>query len=428
MTTDAFRSTPSPTSNRPAAVTASCAASLPARHLATSSSSTETTTASRSCPTSTFNATTSSSAPIDHREGVVEDLPLDDYLALQTVLRAVGRALSKTVPTERIYVLMWRRWHCSRRTHAGNFRGHLDLDSLPCALESTSRGWGVRMTTATREDRERDNRAVRDCAAKCAAGVPTGECQDAGVDELVFSGGSENQGAVVRVGNTVRRPRGVGHEVVEALLTHLEQVGFEGSPRFLGIDENGRQVLDYLDGSSHRTPPWQHDDAANAAELGRLAAWLRRLHEATAGFVAPVGAQPRRPLPLAGNVWTHGDVGYPNVVYRHQQLVGLIDWEFAAPSHRCCDPAALLAVSVRGPRPDVSDNPRRAAATKLATAEIATGYEMIETEVQALPEMAATILDDVRSFQGASMSDDERHRSAWRSQWLRDNTEYLVER
>lgn len=44
-------------------------------------------------------------APIEHREGVVEDFPLDDYLALHTLVRAVGRALSRTVPTERIYVL-----------------------------------------------------------------------------------------------------------------------------------------------------------------------------------------------------------------------------------------------------------------------------------------------------------------------------------
>jgi Ser/Thr protein kinase RdoA (MazF antagonist) len=246
------------------------------------------------------------------------------------------------------------------------------------------------------------------------------------VDERAFDGGSQNRGAVVRVGNTVRRLRGPGHDVVEALLIHLEQVGFDGSPRFLGIDDQGRQIFEYLDGSTNRTPPWQHDDAANAVELGRLAAWLRRLHDATADFVPPAGAQPRRQLPLAGDVWTHGDVGYPNVVYRHQQLIGLIDWEFAAPAHRCCDPAALLAVSVRGPRPDVDDNTRRAAATKLAAATIANGYGMTEEEVRALPEMAAAVLDDARRFQGVSMSDDERHRSAWRSRWLRDNIDQLV--
>lgn len=241
-------------------------------------------------------------------------------------------------------------------------------------------------------------------------------------------GGSENRGFVVRVGNTVRRPRGAGHEVVEALLVHLEHVGFEGSPRFLGVDEQGRQIVEYLDGVAHRTPPWQHDDAANAAELGRLASWLRRLHDASADFAPPLGAPPRRPLPLAGDVWTHGDVGYSNVVYRDERLVGLIDWEFAAPAHRCHDPAALLAVSVRGPRPDAPDNDRRAVATRLAVAAIATGYGMTDAEVRLLPAMAATILDDARSFQAASMSDAERDRSAWRASWLRENGDDLLER
>lgn len=79
-----------------------------------------------------------------------------------------------------------------------------------------------------------------DCAwAKCSTGSRTGGCEDAGVDERTFDGGSENHGAVVRAGNTVRRPRGAGCEVVEALLTHLEQVEFKGSPRFLGIDQQG---------------------------------------------------------------------------------------------------------------------------------------------------------------------------------------------
>jgi aminoglycoside phosphotransferase (APT) family kinase protein len=203
-------------------------------------------------------------------------------------------------------------------------------------------------------------------------------------------------------------------------------VGFEGSPRFLGVDEQGRQILEYLDDSAYRTPPWQHDDAANAAELGRLAAWLRRLHDATADFAPPANALPRRSLPVSGSVWTHGDVGYPNVVYRQHRCVGLIDWEFAAPAHRWCDPAALLAISVRGPRPDADDNERRAAATQLAFASIVAGYGMTDGDVRKLPEMAATILDDARSFRDASMSDDERHRSAWRSQWLRHNADRLV--
>ena len=51
---------------------------------------------------------------------------------------------------------------------------------------------------------------------------------------------------------------------------------------------------------------------------------------------------------------------------------------------------------------------------------------MTDEEVRALPEMAATVLDDARRFQVGTMSDDERLRSAWRSRWLRNNADYLV--
>jgi hypothetical protein len=46
---------------------------------------------------------------------------------------------------------------------------------------------------------------------------------------------------VVRVGETVRRPRGENWRFVRALLTHLRERGFEGAPTSLGSDEQGRR-------------------------------------------------------------------------------------------------------------------------------------------------------------------------------------------
>nr|WP_026876336.1 hypothetical protein [Jiangella gansuensis] len=48
---------------------------------------------------------------------------------------------------------------------------------------------------------------------------------------------------VVRVGETVRRPVMPWSAAVQALLLHLEAVGFPYAPRFLGLDEHGREVL-----------------------------------------------------------------------------------------------------------------------------------------------------------------------------------------
>ncbi len=245
------------------------------------------------------------------------------------------------------------------------------------------------------------------------------------VVEEILHGGPENRGTVVRVGDTVRRPRSAGHEVVEGLLEHLQKVGFDRAPRLLGIDEHDRQILDYVEGHTYVTPPWQQNDQHNAEALGQIAGLLRRLHDATSKYRPPVNARPKRPLPIAGQIWTHGDVGYPNIVYQQDDIVGLIDWEFAAPAHPCCDLAGLIATAARAPRPDAADNDQRERAVRLAISAVATGYDLTEHEAEALPTMAATIIDDLIDFKGSLMNETNRQRWNWRAAWFRDNSQSL---
>ena len=61
--------------------------------------------------------------------------------------------------------------------------------------------------------------------------------------EVVLPGGFTNAGRVTRVGDTVRRPRRPTSPSTWALLDHLERVGFDGAPRFLGLDDRGREML-----------------------------------------------------------------------------------------------------------------------------------------------------------------------------------------
>ena len=65
--------------------------------------------------------------------------------------------------------------------------------------------------------------------------------------EIPLTGGNTN-GAVVRVGNTVRRALRPSSATVHRLLDFLEHQGFGGSPRFLGIDASGRETLSFIDG------------------------------------------------------------------------------------------------------------------------------------------------------------------------------------
>jgi len=147
---------------------------------------------------------------------------------------------------------------------------------------------------------------------------------------------------VVRVGDTVRR-RSTG-PAVHALLVHLGRVGFPYSPRLLGIDDRGREILTYLPGASGR------DGWAQVASDGGLQAFarlLRAYHAAVAGFTAPVHDWALRARPAGdGELICHGDFGPWNVVWDAGQPVGLLDFEFAGPAPALSDVAYALEYSV----------------------------------------------------------------------------------
>ncbi len=92
--------------------------------------------------------------------------------------------------------------------------------------------------------------------------------------EQPLVGGLDPRDPPVRVGNTVRRPAGSSRAAVRDLLLHLESIGFDGAPRYLGIDDQGREVLTWIDGDVPLPPypAWAMTDLA-LADLGRL---LRR--------------------------------------------------------------------------------------------------------------------------------------------------------
>jgi hypothetical protein len=167
-------------------------------------------------------------------------------------------------------------------------------------------------------------------------------------DEIELPRGDVTEG-VVRVGDTVRRPPQPQSLAVAGYLDHLECAGFGASPRFLGRDRRGRDVLTFLHGDLAGDPPerWAADDGLLAG-VGRL---VRRLHEASEGygrdrgFAAPVGSVWGRDLvsvdvPVPNPVpdlITHNDVTPQNVVVRDGSAVGLIDFDLAGPAPRLLD-------------------------------------------------------------------------------------------
>lgn len=139
--------------------------------------------------------------------------------------------------------------------------------------------------------------------------------------EVPLVGGKLTPG-IVRIGATVHRPAKPNGAFVRALLRYLETVGFDGAPRLLGMDEQGREVLTFIVGDVSPSSAIQSDEhLASAARL------IRRFHDATAG------------APLAGDavIVARHDLGPHNTVFRGERAVAFLDWDSAAPGSRLAD-------------------------------------------------------------------------------------------
>jgi Ser/Thr protein kinase RdoA (MazF antagonist) len=190
--------------------------------------------------------------------------------------------------------------------------------------------------------------------------------------EVQLHGGTSNRGLVVKVAGTVRRPRSPGNAAVHALLRHLEDVGFDGAPRVLGIDDDGREVLSFVEGDVpiDPYPGWALTDDA-LASVGRL---LRRFHRATRSF-DPSDHRWGSTVPSRwrGDVVVHNDPNLDNVVFRDGEAVALIDFDLASPGAPLWDLAITtrLWVPLRDPV-DVPDDRRHRVRERVAV--IADAY------------------------------------------------------
>ncbi|WP_242569522.1 aminoglycoside phosphotransferase family protein [Streptomyces sp. NP-1717] len=146
---------------------------------------------------------------------------------------------------------------------------------------------------------------------------------------------------VVRVGDTVRRPVHAWTPAVHELLRHLEDVGFPYSPRVRGIDEEGREVLTYLDGESG---PQGWAEVVDDVGLVSFARLLRQYHDAVAGFRLSEGLSwcTGESGPGEGEVVCHGDFGPWNIVWQREDPIGILDWDYARPANRLHDVAYAL--------------------------------------------------------------------------------------
>jgi len=170
--------------------------------------------------------------------------------------------------------------------------------------------------------------------------------------EKPLTGG--NMTEVSRRGGDVLREAGPWTATIQRLLAHLRAAGLEWVPEPRGWVEDGREALSYLKGKvpTYPLPAWVYDETV----LVRAAQWLRALHDATEGYHDPE-ARWRSPVRQPAEVVCHNDFAPYNMVFRSETLVGVIDWDFAAPGPRLWDLASLAYRLVPLTGPDNPDAP-----------------------------------------------------------------------
>lgn len=239
--------------------------------------------------------------------------------------------------------------------------------------------------------------------------------------EIPLIGGDVSEG-VVRVGDTVRRPVGPNAPLVHALLRYLEQVGYAGAPRFLGIDAAGREVLTFIPGevAGRPRPAWIADEG-RLATVGRL---VRDYHDAVAGFVMPEGVRPSFGFsqapgmpsepPYPAEVVGHMDYTPDNIVFREGKAAALIDFDIAKPVTKVDEVFnAMLYWAPLGDPVDADpllrevDVPRRCRI-------LADAYGLSDVERSRLVEVA--VLRTRRSWFGMKQAAEERG-GGWARMW-----------
>lgn len=150
-----------------------------------------------------------------------------------------------------------------------------------------------------------------------------------------------NMSDVWKNGNVVYRDLKPQSETIHRLLRHLEDKGITFVPRFLGISDDNREMLSFVDGRTMEDYPAANDIKTRLKTVRAAAQMLREYHDATLDF-------PRSPediwfLEYEGRldkeVICHNDFAPYNVTFKDNMPVGLIDFDTACPAPRIWDVA-----------------------------------------------------------------------------------------
>lgn len=161
-------------------------------------------------------------------------------------------------------------------------------------------------------------------------------------NEEMLTGG--NVSNVYRSGDTVRRELKPESPKIHKLLKHLENKGFSYAPKFLGIDEKGREILSFIEGEAGNDPlkeyMWSDDVLKDIAKM------LRLYHDAVSDFPLSDDWKPIDNTPHKVEVLCHNDFARYNIIFNHGRPIGIIDFDVSGPGPRLWDIAYTLYTCV----------------------------------------------------------------------------------
>lgn len=178
---------------------------------------------------------------------------------------------------------------------------------------------------------------------------PTSPADEAPATETLLSGGIANVGQVVRVGDTVRRPRKPQNDAVHDFLRHLRACGVLRAPEPLGFDGQGREVLAWIEGFAAEHP--HPDGIASDDLLVEVATLQRDLQLAAASFEPPADAPWNAlgqyfPAGSDGPLVCHNDLSVANLILTSDggglKVVGVIDFDYSHPVNPLFDLAVMF--------------------------------------------------------------------------------------
>jgi len=245
--------------------------------------------------------------------------------------------------------------------------------------------------------------------------VSTGFDTRAEAAEEPLLGGLTNTGLTMRVGDTVRRPLRPTSAATKAVLDHLERARFEGAPRYLGVDDSGREVLTYIEGRApvEPHPEWALTDAA----LVSVAVLLRGYHEAVASFDPTPHDWPQAvPRAFNAGLVSHNDPNLDNVIFDGGRAIALIDFDLASPGSAGWDLACCARLWA--PLRERSDCPpplRGRSLERLAL--FADAYDASPAQRTAMADALVHTHDwCYRIVRGAVLAGHEAFSSYWRAE------------